>query len=118
MAEPKIDKREVRKIRVAMAQDGAQKAARRFDENSPEFREAQRQRQSRRVYAADQQKGRMMSTTDKNEKKQAPAAQQRSAQAQRTKAREQAVARQRQQAQRNARIRENRGQQQSQGQGM
>lgn len=108
MAKPRIDLREVDKIKAAIARDGLQTAAGRFDHQSPEWRQAQRDRRRLRRAGARQRKDLIdekentMTSQNKIEK-QSPA-QQRSAQAQRAAAQEKIAAVRRQQVQRNARL--------------
>lgn len=119
MAQPKIDDREVRKIRAAIARDGVTKASSRFDEHSPEWHKAQQERATRRAVGAKQRALHEIEpptkegTTMQNTKP--TPAQERSAQQSRSDAQAKVAAMKRQQAQQNARIKDRAS---SQGQGM
>ena len=110
MAKPRIDLREVDKIKAAIARDGLQTAAGRFDHQSPEWRQAQRDRRRLRRAGARQKKDlideKESAMTNQSKKEERPPAQQRSAQAQRAAAQERIAAVRRQQTQRNARLQE------------
>ncbi|MBP1325070.1 flagellar biosynthesis GTPase FlhF [Leucobacter exalbidus] len=68
MAQPKIDKREVQKIKSSMASNGEAKTARRFNEHSPEFQKVTEQRQQRKAQARKGQAAHFQNSSNTNQK--------------------------------------------------